>query len=350
MRKFIRLGILLALLVAGLGYGWQWWREGRFVETTDNAYVEADLTPISAKVQGYVREVPVGDNQPVTAGQPLVIIEDADFIAKKAEAEAAVEAQKAALHTLDSRLILQKSVVDQSESAIVSAEAELRRIRLDWDRLNTLVKNDFATRQRFDTADADLRKATAALTKARAADHAERDQLTVLQATRRETEARLKQTEATLALAGLELGHTVIRAPVDGVIGNKSVQTGQFVRPAVQLMVLVPLPHVHVVANFKETQLVRMKIGQPVRLSIDAYPGVTVDGRIDSIAPASGAQFSLLPPENATGNFTKVVQRVPVRIALSADNALRDRLRPGLSAFARVDTRAEPVIAQTAKP
>ena len=207
--------------------------------------------------------------------------------------------------------------------------------------MSSLVTSEVATRQRFETAEADARKAAAALLKAQAALEAEKQQLAVLDSQKREEEARLLQARATLRLAQNDLDNTVIRAPVAGIAGNRAGQIGQYVKPGTQLLSLVPLPRVYVTANFKETQLTLMRPGQPAEISVDAYPDQIIEGRVESFAPASGAEFSLLPPDNATGNFTKIVQRVPVRIALPADGPLSSLLRPGLSVTVSVDTRAE---------
>lgn len=339
VRKIVLSGVAaVGLMGAGWG-GWSWWTEGRFIQSTDNAYVHSDITVVSPKVSAYVRDVRVGENQQVRAGDVLVVLDEQDFRTKAAEAAAAVAAQTAALGTLDSKRELQRALIDQAAADLASAEAEQRRAQQDYDRTRALASDSWASRQKLETADADLRKATAQVNRNRAALAAERDQLAVLQASRTETEAHLQQAEAVLQAARNDLENTVVRAPVDGVVGNRGVQVGQYARPGVQLLSLVPLPDVYVVANFKETQLERMRPGQTVTVEIDAYPGQTLDGKVESFAPASGSQFSLLPPENATGNFTKIVQRVPVRIALPRDNALAGLLRPGLSVVAAVDTR-----------
>ncbi|OYD84123.1 HlyD family secretion protein [Azospirillum tabaci] len=339
VRKIVLSGVAVAALVGGGYAGWEWWTEGRFFESTDNAYVHSDITVVSPKVSAYVRDVRVAENQQVAAGDVLAVLDDQDFRAKVAEAEANVAAQKAALGTIDSKLQLQKAIIDQAAASVASAEAEQRRAQQDFDRTRALASDSWASRQKFETADADLRKATAETARSRAALVAEQDQVGVLNASRSETDARLRQAEAALQTARNDLNNTVIRAPVDGVVGNRGVQVGQYARPGVQLLSLVPLPDVYVVANFKETQLARMRPGQPVTVEVDAYPDKHLLGRVESFAPASGSQFSLLPPENATGNFTKIVQRVPVRIALPRDSALSGLLRPGLSVVAEVDTR-----------
>jgi membrane fusion protein (multidrug efflux system) len=339
MRKSIVIPLGLVLLAGGAYGGWHWWKVGRFIENTDNAYVQSDTAVMSPKIAGYVREVAVIDNQQVRAGDVLVRIDDIEFAARAAEAEANVAARQAAIVSIDSKITLQAALIEQAAASIDSAQAEVARAQPDYERRKKLVAADFVAKKDFDTAEADLRKAEAELVRARAALSAERGQLVVLQASRKEAEAALRQAEAALAVARNDLDNTLIRAPFDGVVGNKGVEVGQYVKAGTQLLAVVPLPNVYVVANFKETQLEHMRPGQPVDISIDAYPGQTLTGKVESFAPASGAEFSLLPPENATGNFTKVVQRIPVRIAVPADNPLAGLLRPGLSVVVDVDTR-----------
>jgi membrane fusion protein (multidrug efflux system) len=345
MRKAIGLVVLALVLVAAAAGGWQWWTVGRFIQSTDDAFVQADISAVSPKIQGYVRDVRVVENQEVKAGDVLVVIDDREFAARLDQARATLEAQQAALAMLATRRVWQQAMIDQADAAVAGAEAEQRRAQLELARQRDLARADVASRQKFETADADLHKADAALARAKAALVAERDQLAMLDAQRRQEEARLHQAEAALRLTQNDLDDTVIRAPVDGVVGNKGVQVGQLVKAGTLLLAVVPLPQVYVIANFKETQLAGMRPGQPVSLTVDAFPGVALRGFIESFAPASGALFSLLPPENATGNFTKIVQRVPVRIALAPDEVLRSRLRPGLSAVVEVDTRAPASIA-----
>jgi membrane fusion protein, multidrug efflux system len=339
MRKAIFLVILVAALIgAGMG-GAYWWRTGRFIESTDNAYIMADISPVNPKIQGYVREVLVADNQRVHAGDVLIRIDDRDYAAKVAQAEAQVAQQKAALVTIDQQIVQERAMVDQAEAAVTSAEADRLRTQLDRTRYRELAQSEAASKQRLETAEADARKNEAALLRAKAALVAEREHLPVLQSQRREGEGKLAQLEAALELARIDLADTIIRAPVDGTVGNRSVQVGQLVKPGNQLLSVVPLPSVYITANFKETQLARMRPGQSVEIEIDAFPGSAIAGKVESFSPASGSQFSLLPPENATGNFTKIVQRLPVRIAVAPDNALQGLLRPGLSAVVTVDTR-----------
>ena len=342
MRKAALTLFLVVVLALGAGGGWYWWTAWRFQQSTDDAYVQSDITVISPKVEGYLKEVRIDENQPVGAGQVLFVVDDRDFAAKVTQAEAAEATEQAMVATYASKLKSQQAMIDQAAATVQSAEADLNRAQLDFKRYAALVSADFASRQRYETAQADSRKAEAALDKARAALVAEQTQLAVLRSQKQEEEARLMQARASLLLARNDLDNTVIRAPVAGVAGNRAGRVGQYVKPGTQLLSLVPLPYVYVTANFKETQLTHMRPGQMAEISVDAYPDHPLEGRIESFAPASGAQFSLLPPDNATGNFTKIVQRVPVRVALPADGPLARLLRPGLSVTVTVDTRSEP--------
>jgi len=356
-KKLVAVLAVVVLAVAGIG-GWYWWDVLRFRQSTDDAYVQSDVSVISPKVEGYIKKVKVADNQEVAEGAVLFVIDDRDFKARVAQAEAAVATAEATIATYESR---QQAIIDQAAAVVKSTEADLSRAQQDYKRYSSLMTSDFASRQRFEQSEADARKAEAGLAKSRAAFAAEQNQLAVQQSQQREEEARLQQARANLWLAKNDLDNAVIRAPVAGIAGNRAGQVGQYVKPGTQLLSLVPLPHVYVTANFKETQLTRMRPGQLAEVSVDAYPDQVLQGRIESFAPGSGAQFSLLPPDNATGNFTKIVQRVPVRIALPATGPLAGLLRPGLSVTVTVDTReaadgvigmarAEPAAKDTAEP
>ncbi|MGE5516515.1 MAG: HlyD family secretion protein [Bacteroidota bacterium] len=328
----------IALLAAGAG-GWRWATEWRHWQTTDDAYVEGDITNMAPKVSGHVVKVAVGDNQAVKAGDILVRIDDRDFTAKVAEARALVAARKAALAQLDDRVAVQQAAMAQAGAGIASAQADLLRSRADLARTQRLVRDDYVSRQRFDTQAADAAKAEASVKGSSAQALGAKRQIGVLEAERDITRAQVEQAEAQLALAEADLDATIIRAPVDGVIGNRVVREGMYVRTGQQLLSVVPLATVWIDANYKETQIGRMHPGAHAEIEVDAFPGVVVIGTVTGFSPASGAKFSLLPPENATGNFTKVVQRLPVRIALPADNPLAGQLRPGLSVTTRIDTR-----------
>ena len=342
MRKTVLIIVLLIVVAVGAAGGWRWWTTWRFEQSTDDAYVQSDISIISPKVEGYLKEVRVQNNQRVAAGDVLFVIDDQDFAAKAAQAEAAVKTEEAAVDTYDSRLELQRSMIDQAKAEVAAAEAEKARPARDFPRYQQLAASDYASKQRFETAQADDEKAAAALAQKRAAVVAATGTLRVLRAQRDEEKARREQARAALQLARNDVDNALIRAPVAGVAGNRAGQIGQYVKPGTQLLSLVPLPQVYVTANFKETQLTHMRPGQPAEIAVDAYPDQPLKGRVESFAPASGAQFSLLPPDNATGNFTKIVQRVPVRIALPTDDPLARLLRPGLSVTVTVDTHAEP--------
>lgn len=341
MRTKLLMLLPVVLLVAGIYGGSQWWRVWRFQQSTDDAYVESDISLISPKIEGYIKEVRVEDNQHVKTGDVLFIIDDSDFAAKVAAAQAAVDGEVASVATFETRHDHQVAMINQAEAMVASANAELNRANLDQKRYISLVTSEVATKQRYETAEADATKAAANLLRAKAALEAEKQQLALIDSEKHEEQAKREQARAALRLAQNDLDNTVIRAPVDGVIGNRAGQVGQYVKAGTQVALLVPLPKVYVTANFKETQLTRMRPGQPVEISVDAYPDQVIEGKLESFAPASGAEFSLLPPDNATGNFTKIVQRVPVRIAVSTDGPLSSLLRPGLSVVVNVDTRAE---------
>ena len=340
-----KLAIRLALLViiaVGAGFGGTyWWRTARFQETTDNAYVEGDISVISPQIEGKIATVPVGDNQAVKAGDVLATIEDADYKAKVAQAAATVEAAEASVGTIDSQITWQQTKIDQIVAQQRSAAAELTRAKTVYDRYKKLIESKVIGTQELDEATASYLKAQAASTETAAELAAEQTQLGVYQTSRKEAEAKRAEADAARQLAQIDLDRTVIRAPIDGVVGNRAVRIGQYVKAGSQLLSLVPTD-VHVVANFKETQLDRMRPGQQVEISVDAFSSATLVGTVESFAPASGAEFSLLPEENATGNFTKIVRRVPVRIALPANNPLHGLLRPGLSVVVDVDTRTGP--------
>jgi membrane fusion protein (multidrug efflux system) len=340
MRKKLLLVLLpVVLITAGVCGGWYWWRVWRFQQSTDDAYVASDVSLIAPTIEGTIKEVRVQENEQVKSGQILFLIDDDDFIARFNQAEAALANEEAALVTYDTRRFLQIAMINQAAAAMHAAEAEVNRANLDQKRYESLITSEVATRQRYETAITDATKAAAGLLRAQASLQAEKEQLAVIDAQKHEQEAKLAQARATLKLAKNQIDDTIIRAPVDGVVGNRAGQIGQYVRPGTQLCSLVPLPFVYVTANFKETQLTLMRPGQPAEISVDAYPDQVIQGRVESFAPASGAQFSLLPPDNATGNFTKIVQRVAVRIAVPQGGPLAALLRPGLSVEVTVDTR-----------
>jgi membrane fusion protein, multidrug efflux system len=338
-----RLGAIAAvagIVAAGSWYGWSWWTIGRFIESTDDAYVGGEVTTIASKVPGFIDSIAVTDNQEVKAGDLLVKLDDRDYRAQLARAGANVAAQEAALTNREAARRLQTAVVEQASAEVAAAAAEATRAQYDLDRYRTLSAVRFASIQRFEQADADYKKAAAAERKAQAALQAAQRQLEVIDSEKRQIGAALDQAKAERELAALNLGYTEIRSPIDGVVGNRSARAGAYATTGAQLLSIVPAHGLWVDANFKESQLAHMSVGQKVEISADVLPGRRFRGRIASLAPATGAQFSVIPPENATGNFTKIVQRVPVRIVLEDDAAELGTLRPGLSVVARVDERA----------
>lgn len=339
MKKPVLLAVAAIALLAGTGAAVMWATEWRFVETTDDAYVEGDITSLAAKISGHVVEVAVADNQAVKAGEVLLRIDDRDFKARVAEARAQLAARKAALLQLDDRVAVQQATLLQAGAGIVSAQADLKRSQADLERTQRLVKEDYVSRQRFDSQAAEAAKARANVTGSSAQATGAKRQLAVLESERDIAEAQVAQAQAQLDLAQSDLDSTIIRAPADGVIGNRVARVGMYARIGQHLLSVVPLGNVWIDANFKETQIGRMHPGAKTVIAVDAFPGVEVEGIVTGFSPASGSKFSLLPPENATGNFTKVVQRLPVRIELPAGNPLAGRLRPGLSVVVKVDTR-----------
>lgn len=326
-------------VLAAAGGGLRWWLDHRYVETTDDAYVAADIVRISPRIAGYVTDVVVTDNEQVRAGDVLLRIDPRDHRARFERAAADVAAATAALADIAASRRLQDAVIEQQRADIAAAEAELARSRLDLDRYQSLSRSAFTPRQRLEQAEADYNKALAAQRKASAALAAALRKLDVLTAEQGAAEAALAQAQASRDLARIDLDATVITAPLDGIVGNRTVRAGNYVRPGSELMAIVPSRGLWVEANFKETQIARMRPGDPVTLTVDAAPGARFTAAVESLAPATGAEFSLLPPQNATGNFTKIVQRLPVRIALIGGGDTLGLLRPGLSVIVRVDTR-----------
>ena len=332
-------GAALLLTVGAAWYGHHWWTVGRFIESTDDAYVGGDVTIIAPKVAGLIAEVAVTDNQAVRAGDLLVKLDDRDYRAALVKAAAAVAGQQATLATLEANRRLQEAMIAQAQAELTATAAEIARTRFDVDRYRSLAHEQAASVQRFQQADADYQKALAGDAKARAALEAAQRRLDVIETQRQQTEAALAGAVADRDTAQLNLGYTELRAPIDGTVGNRSARAGAYASVGAQLIALVPAHGLWVDANFKESQLAHMRAGMPVTVAADVLPGELFHGRVASLAPATGAVFSVLPPENATGNFTKIVQRVPVRVTLDGDADALGRLRPGLSVTASVDQR-----------
>ncbi|SDC83169.1 membrane fusion protein, multidrug efflux system [Cupriavidus sp. YR651] len=330
-------GVLIALAAAG--YGYHWWADGRYMEETDDAYVGGDVTLIAAKVPGYLAEVLVTDNQVVHKGDLLARIDDRDYRAALAKAEGAVASQQALLANLDARERLQQAVIAEARAGVAAVDAETVRARDDQTRYASLVEKSAVSVQSSQKADADYKASVANGQKAKASAEATQRQLEVIATQKQQAQASLAQAIAERDLAQLNLGYTELRAPVDGTVGNRRARVGAYASNGGQLLSIVPATGLWVDANFKEGQLAHMKPGVRATIVADVMPGKVFHGRVASVAPATGAQFSVLPPENATGNFTKIVQRVPVRIVLDAEDAKLGLLRPGLSVVAEVDTR-----------
>ena len=332
--------LVLLVLAAASGGNW-WFVEGRWLESTDNAYVQGDIAVLSTRIEGDVIAIHVADNQAVHAGDPLISLDPADWTARLDQAQGSAAEAVAAVATTRRQVEQSRTAIAQAEAQIAQASAELIRAAAEAGRTNVLVGAGWTSHQANEQAVADRQKAEAQLDVARAQRATAQQALAVAEAQVRQAEAHALTAEAAARLAANNLSYTTIRAPFDGVVGNRAAQLGQHVQPG-QLLIAVapPAPRLFVVANFKETQLRRMRPGQQVRLTPDIDTAAAVQGRVDSLAPATGALFSLLPPENATGNFTKVVQRVPVKIVL--DHAAAEQagwLRAGLSVVAEVDTR-----------
>ena len=342
VRNKLRRAALALALLAGTAaiayYGHDYWTNGRYLETTDDAYVKADSTIVAPKVSGYIATVLVGDNERVKAGQPLAKIDDRDFRAALDQARADVAAAEASVRNLDAQLELQQPIIEQSTADVTAADANLKFAQEERSRYDDLMKSGSGTIQRAQQTDAALRASGAQLQHAKSGLLAAQRKVDVLTTQRAQATAQLEHARAVADQARLNLSYTEITAPVDGTVGARSLRVGQFVQAGTQLMAVVPLDAVYVVANFKETQLTHVRPGQPVELRVDSFRGQTLRGHVDSLSPASGLEFALLPPDNATGNFTKIVQRVPVKIVLD-DHSLTGLLRPGMSAVPTVDTK-----------
>ncbi|QFI67723.1 HlyD family secretion protein [Sinorhizobium alkalisoli] len=332
----------LALLAAGGWYGYDWWTNGRFMVTTDDAYIEADIATISPKVSGYVAKVNVVANQHVKAGASLVTLDDGDYRIAAEQAEAQILTQKLALSRFDAQIAGAKASLNQAQAQKESFEAALRGAELAQKRASDLQSKDFGTDAARDSAQVALDQARANLVGADANIAAAQANITVLQAQRQEAESTIRSLELARDKANRDLAFTVLKAPYDGVVGNVAVQVGDLVSAGQRLAALVPVNALYIDANFKETQIADLVPGSKVQIHVDAYDGHSIEGTVASISPASGAVFSLLPAENATGNFTKITQRVPVRITLPADALAKGNLRAGLSVVVDVDTRTAP--------
>jgi membrane fusion protein, multidrug efflux system len=317
---------------------WDEWVGAARIQTTNDAYIKAELTRLSSRVAGEILTVAVKDFQRVKAGDLLVQIDPADYDAQVAQAEAGVAGAQAALDNLANQVELQYATIAQGEAQQVSAQAQEVETREEQERQQSLTQTEAGTRQKLEQATAAYARAQADVRASRALIAAERHQLEVLSGNKKQREADLLGAKAVLAAAKLKLGYTKIVAPFDGVVGERQVQPNDYVNIGSNLIDVVPLPDVYIIANYKETQLTNVKPGQPVDVTVDTFSREKLHGRVERIAPASGSQFALLPPDNATGNFTKVVQRIPVRIAFDKGQKLLERLLPGMSVETSIHT------------
>jgi membrane fusion protein (multidrug efflux system) len=335
-----RLALAGLSLVAALGATWSgydWWTIGRFIESTDDAYVGGEVTVIAPKVAGFIAESVVTDNQAVHAGDLLIRLDDRDYRAALAKADSLVAVQQATLANLDASRHLQHARINEAEAGIAAANAETERARDDQSRYRSLSATAAASVQAFQRADAVYKQAVASSQRARATLEAAERELDVIDTQKQQVVAALTGAIAERETARLNLSYTELRAPIDGTVGNRSARQGAFASVGVSLVSIVPARGLWVDANFKESQLAHMQAGERVTIVADVAPDQLFHGRVASLAPATGAQFSVLPAENATGNFTKIVQRVPVRILLEGAAGELGQLRPGLSVTARVD-------------
>ncbi|MGK2913523.1 MAG: HlyD family secretion protein [Porticoccaceae bacterium] len=339
-RKFILLAIATILLIAGVFWAWQWWHEGRFWESTDNAYTRSDVAVVTTWVPGIVDKVYVEDNQVVAANDILFSQQKASYRAQVERAHAQVAQELSIGETLKTKVTRQDAIIAASAAGVKSAATQLERANLDMKRAQVLRDKKLDNRQAYDHAVTDLASAEADLARARASLETARAEIAVIRAKEAEAVASHQRAEAELRVAEINLELTDVRAARAGRVGNKHVEPGEYVVAGARKMALVGIDDVWVIANFKETQLTEVVPGQRALVNVDAFPDQPIKGVVDSLSPASGAEFSLLPPDNATGNFTKIVQRVPVKILLDKDSPIVNKLRAGMSVVAKVDTRA----------
>jgi len=337
-RKFVLFGFLALLALAAAGYGVYYVLVGRFYISTDDAYVRTNNTMLGARVSGHIAAIVPADNSLVHAGAVIIRIDDGDYKIAVDAARTRIATQEATIERIGRQITAQESAVEQAQANLASAEAGLKRAGLDYDRQQTLNNKGFASHATFEQSEAARDQGVAGVKAAQAAYDAARDNVDVTKAQQAEAKAQLAELKTQLAKAERDLDFTSVRAPVDGIFSNRLINVGDFVSVGQRLGNVVPLDDVFIDANFKETQLKRIRPGQPVTISVDAYGHRKFAGYVESISPAAGSVFTLLPPDNATGNFTKIVQRVPVRIRVPKAVARENLLRAGMSVYATVDT------------
>jgi len=343
LRRLLMAGAALAVLAGASWYAYDYWTVGRFEVSTDDAYVKADNTTIAPKVSGYLHEVLVGDNEPVKAGQVLARIDDRDYAVALEQSRADVAAAEAAVSSKQAQLDVQQSVIEAAKATLDVDTASATFTRQENKRYTDLAATGYGSVQNAQAAQSRDAGALAAIERDKANIASAINQVELLKAELSQAVAAVARAKAVLRQAELNLSYTTIVAPIDGVVGNRTLRAGQYVQAGTQLMSLVPASGAYVIANYKETQLTDVKAGQAVDIEVDMFPGQVVHGHVDSLAPASGQEFALLPPDNATGNFTKVVQRIPVKIALDSAGV---ELRPGMSVIPTIQTqKQEPISA-----
>ena len=340
--------VALVVLVVGGYEGYGYWTNGRFMVSTDDAYVQADITLMAAKASGYVASVEVANNQAVEAGQVIARIDDVDYKLAVQAATDKLATQQATIQRIGRQVDAANAAVAQIKPQIDAARAEAERSAANFERQTRLSQSDYASRSTLEQSKADRDKAVANVAAGETARVSALANVEVLRAQQSEAEKTAGELRTAVAKAERDLSFTAIRAPVAGILGNRAVEIGAYVQPGTRLGALVPLSTVHIDANFKETQLGLLRPGQKVVIEVDAVKDREIPGRVESIAPASGAMFSLLPPENATGNFTKIVQRVPVRIRIDPEIVQEGLLRPGMSVVVRIDSRDQPAAVHAA--
>ncbi|MCA6106630.1 HlyD family secretion protein [Bradyrhizobium cenepequi] len=338
-RKFVMMGVLGLLALAAVGYGVYWFVAGRFYISTDDAYVRANNTMLGARVSGHLAAILPADNAIVRAGEVIFRIDDGDYRIAVDAARSKIATQQATIERIGRQVTALESAVEQAQAQLVSAEANLKRAGLDFDRQQALSTKGFASRATFEVSEASRDQGIAAVKSAQAAYDAARDNVEVTKAQQNEARATLAELQTQLAKAERDLDFATVRAPVDGTFSNRLVNVGDFIQAGQRLGNVVPLDDVFIDANYKETQLKRIRPGQSVTISVDAYGHRKFKGVVDSISPAAGSVFTLLPPDNATGNFTKIVQRLPVRVRVPKSVARQNMLRAGMSVYTTVDTR-----------
>lgn len=341
-RKVRLILLISAILAAAAGLWWYFDHEsrGKYMQSTNDAYIQADSVVVAPKIAGYIDRVFVAENQSVRAGQPLVLLDPRDYRAHASQIQAQIEASRATADTVRAQVGEQRAALAQAQAQQHAAQSDVAFARQQLDRYEPLAASGAEPRERVTQLRNQLQQALAKAESSRAAVLAAQRRFGTLDSQIEQALSQARAGQAQLEAANVTLESTTLRASIDGRVGDLAVRVGQFVQPGTRLMTIVPVNQIYVEANFKETQVGLMRVGQPVAIEVDALPGVELRGKVASFAPGTGAQFSILPPQNATGNFTKIVQRIPVRIAIEASPAVRRLLSPGMSVEVSVDTRS----------